>query len=146
MTKQQEEQIRSLRAQGVGYKAIASITHLTRDKVRYYCKTHNLAGYEAAVRVNIVRMMEDKTVCSYCGKLLVKKSTGRPKRFCCDDCREKWWKQNRNLMVQHKDAIYQFECKGCGKKFSSYGNRNRKYCSHECYINHRFWNFNNVCM
>ena len=144
MTKQQEEQIRSLRMQGVGYKAIATVTNLSRDKVRYYCKTHNLAGYEAAVKANIVRMTEDKTVCSYCGKPLIRKNTGRPKRFCCDECREKWWKENRDMMVHHKEAIYQFECTGCGKKFSAYGNRNRKYCCHECYIHHRFWNFENA--
>ncbi|RXM53885.1 RNA polymerase subunit sigma-70, partial [Clostridium tetani] len=27
----------------------------------------------------------------------------------------------------------------CGKEFSAYGNKNRKYCSHNCYIRDRFW-------
>ena len=33
---------------------------------------------------------------------------------------------------------YHFICRGCGKKFTSYSNKSRKYCSHECYIKHRF--------
>jgi len=30
-------------------------------------------------------------------------------------------------------------CARCGKEFTSYGNKNRKYCSHDCYIKARFW-------
>lgn len=141
MTKQQEEQIRNLREQGVGYKAIAKITHLSRDAVRYYCKTHNLSGYKTAVRVNIRKMMEDHTVCSYCGKPIEQNKMGRPKRFCCDDCRRKWWGQNRDQLTQKPEAVYKFVCKHCGREFNAYGNRKRIYCSHDCYIKERFWNF-----
>ena len=35
-------------------------------------------------------------------------------------------------------AIYECVCECCGKTFSSYGNKNRKYCSHSCYIKGRF--------
>ena len=37
------------------------------------------------------------------------------------------------------EITYIITCKQCGKKFTSYGNRNRKYCSHKCYIYHRFY-------
>ena len=30
-------------------------------------------------------------------------------------------------------------CEYCHEKFISYGNPNRKYCSHDCYIKQRFW-------
>ena len=29
-------------------------------------------------------------------------------------------------------------CPSCGSTFYAYGNRNRKYCSHECYVEARF--------
>lgn len=37
-----------------------------------------------------------------------------------------------------KKAYYVFACASCGKKFESYGNKSRKYCSHACYIDARF--------
>ena len=42
MTPFQSRQIRDLRLRGVGYKGIASVTGLTRDIVRNYCKSHGL--------------------------------------------------------------------------------------------------------
>ena len=33
------------------------------------------------------------------------------------------------------DRVY---CKNCGVMFTVYGNKHRKYCCHECYINDRF--------
>jgi hypothetical protein len=35
--------------------------------------------------------------------------------------------------------LYHFTCIACGKRFSAYGKADRKYCSHECYINDRFY-------
>jgi len=35
--------------------------------------------------------------------------------------------------------MYPAVCVRCGKEFLSYGNRKRKYCSHDCYIKARFW-------
>lgn len=45
MTEFQEKQIRDLRLQGTGYRAIASVVDLSRDIVRNYCKSHGLDGY-----------------------------------------------------------------------------------------------------
>ena len=39
---------------------------------------------------------------------------------------------------QVKQAKAPRTCPACGKTFSAYGKRNRKYCSHECYIIDRF--------
>lgn len=38
----------------------------------------------------------------------------------------------------NKKAVYTHTCAGCGREFTAYGNARRKYCSHACYINHRF--------
>ena len=38
-----------MRKKGMGYKAIARETKLSRDSVRNYCRWHHLNGYGAAV-------------------------------------------------------------------------------------------------
>ena len=82
---------------------------------------------------------EDHFVCQYCGKELFHASTGRKRRFCDDQCRRKWWNDNRDKVKQGEGAIYTLKCEGCGKEFKSYANPNRKYCSRECYISSRFY-------
>ena len=120
VTALQEEQIRLLRSQGVGYRQIANQLNLSRDAVRYYCKANNLNGQGEAVQANIQRIMTDDTVCSYCGELLVQPKTGRKRRFCCEACRRKWWGQNRDKIRKGTGAIYGFTCKRCGKEFTAY--------------------------
>ncbi len=85
------------------------------------------------------RWSEDKTACPYCGKQLSNPPTGRKKRFCSDDCRRKWWNSNRDKLNKSPGAQYEITCKSCGKRFISYGNTKRKYCSHDCYVNYRYW-------
>ena len=53
-----------------------------------------------------------------------------------EKCRNKWW--NSNLDKVNRKANYEFICPHCKKPFSAYGNKNRKYCSHACYIEDRF--------
>lgn len=36
------------------------------------------------------------------------------------------------------EKIYILKCQYCGKDYESKGFKNRKYCSHECYIRDRF--------
>ena len=38
----------------------------------------------------------------------------------------------------NRKAVYHFVCACCGEPFTAYGNENRKYCSHSCYIAGRF--------
>lgn len=83
---------------------------------------------------------EDNTICQYCGKALFNARTGRKKRFCDKECRRKWWNENRDKAKPGADAIYTFVCFNCGKEFTSYGNPNRKYCSHECFVRARYYN------
>ena len=46
-----------------------------------------------------------------------------------------WW--NTHPADVNKQAFYSITCQHCGKDFLSYGNKNRKYCSRECYSNAR---------
>ena len=85
------------------------------------------------------RWSEDKAICDYCAKWLFNPPTGRRKRFCSNDCRRKWWSGNRDKINKGSKAQYEKTCEGCGKQFIAYGNAKRKYCSHECYVNFRYW-------
>ena len=44
-----------------------------------------------------------------------------------------------------RKASYESVCRYCDKTFFPYGNKNRKYCSHQCYINDRFGGEENAC-
>lgn len=61
------------------------------------------------------------------------------KLFCSDECRRNWWKEHPEEAKHSKAATYKCECSYCQRVFYSYGNKNRKYCSHDCYIQARFW-------
>ena len=58
------------------------------------------------------------------------------KRFCSDACRNAWW--NAHLSLVKRKAVRTVVCAGCGQPFEAYGRTPRKYCSHACYVAHRF--------
>lgn len=130
MTDAQKIQIGNLREAGLGYKKIAEQMELSENTVKTYCRRHGLGG-------NLAQQgAADKDVCLCCG-VAVKQNPGRKeKKFCSDKCRNKWW--NANLDKVNRKADYKFVCEYCKKPFTAYGNKNRKYCSHECYIEDRF--------
>ena len=130
MTDAQRIQIGNLREAGLGYKKIAEQMELSENTVKTYCRRHGLGG-NMAQQENVT-----KEVCLCCG-VAVKQNPGRKqKKFCSDKCRNKWW--NSNLDKVNRKAMYEYECSYCKKPFSAYGNANRKYCSHECYVADRF--------
>lgn len=139
MTQAQANQITKMRLKGVGYRAIGMAVGLSRDIVRNYCKSHNLGGYASVLTKNIQIMMDGGTACHYCGGEMTQPKTGRPKRFCCEKCRREWWKAHPGEIKRSSEASYELVCENCGKTFISYGNKNRKFCSHDCYIKYRFW-------
>lgn len=139
MTQAQADQITELRLKGAGYKSIGTVVGLSRDIVRNYCKSHGLTGYASALTKNIRMKMDSGEACLYCGGDVTQPKTGRPKKFCCEKCRRAWWKRHPEAVNRSEKASYECICENCGKKFISYGNKNRKYCSHDCYIKHRFW-------
>lgn len=139
MTDYERQKIYELRIKGLGYKAIANILGLTRDSVRSFCKRNNLAGNGKVVSMNVEVMKEKNLLCLHCGKLMKIKDKGRPRKFCSDECRRTWWKKNQDKRNKKETAIYSYTCLNCGKEFSVYGNKKRKFCSHDCYIKYRFW-------
>jgi len=139
MTKVQAALIRQFRLDGLGYKAIATRLGLTRDIVRNFCKANKLEGYGPVAKLNFKEQIYSGKACLHCGKEISQPFTGRPKKFCSDGCRREWWKSNPEAVNRKETAIYHLVCTRCGQEFTSYGNKNRKYCTHNCYIKARFW-------
>lgn len=128
MKLEEKEKIKILREKGLGYTAIAKEINISVNTIKSYCKRHGLGGIKTCD--------EDTSLCEYCDKPVIQKPRRKKKRFCSDKCRNNWWNTNRELVS--KKANYECICANCGKTFISYGNKNRKYCSHECYIFARF--------
>lgn len=137
MTPAQKEEIYKLRLRGLGYKAIAREMLLSVDAIKGYCKRHHLNGPTEVVELNAEVIKEKSGLCLNCKNPIRQKKRGRTKKFCTDTCRYKWWNENR---TNHSTSdISEHVCEHCGKPFNSYGNKKRKYCSHNCYIKYRFW-------
>ncbi len=125
-----------LRAQGVGYKAISIEVGISEDAVKKFCKRNHLTGPKEVIALNIEVMEERQEICALCKRQLKKKQRGRTRRFCSDECRKNWWNAKKERGT--KDAIYTFTCAYCNIEFKSYGNKHRKFCSHNCFIRSRF--------
>lgn len=114
--------IEKLRQEGYSYKEISESLRVSINTVKSYCRRNGLTG----------NTKKKKHICLNCGCEIDEK-----KKFCSPTCRQTWW--NNHLDKVHRKAYYSFTCKYCHKPFNAYGNKNRKYCSHECYIKDRFY-------
>ena len=130
LTDAERTKIIEMRSKGIGYKAIGSKLGMSRDAVRRFCKNNNLTGYGEAVKIN----HDEMAICPNCGKALEQPMRGRPKKFCSDKCRLRWWNDN---FSSHRLGM-KTTCAECGRSFMSSPSSKRKYCSHECYIKSRF--------
>lgn len=96
-------------------------------------KKNSISRKEKIILRNPVAKVEQ---CQYCGIEVFQNPGRKQKKFCTDKCRNLWW--NSHLYMVNRRAMYECECLHCKKTFVSYGNKNRKYCSRECYIAGRF--------
>ena len=138
MTDAQARQIQEMRMKGSGYKAIGAAIGLSRDIVRNYCKKHNLAGYAAVVSKNMKLMVDGKEVCHFCGNAITQPRDWKAETLLLRKMQEGMVEGAPGGNEKSEFASYELTCQHCGKTFISYGNRNRKYCSRECYIQYRF--------
>lgn len=132
MTDEQEKQIQSMRMQGIGYRTIGKVLGILDNTVRSFCRRKELGKTNKAT-----------IMCKQCGKPIKITPKQKPRKFCSDACRTAWW--NGHLEYVERKAVYEFTCACCGKSFTAYGNKNRKYCSHECYIADRFGKERGCC-
>lgn len=134
MTGEQKQRIQDMRQQGSRYADIADAVGLAKNTVKTFCWRNNLTACDASRDTG---NEDNKDTCKHCGKKLRQISNRKPKTFCNDACRLAWWRENRDRM--DKKAVYWLTCTHCGRVFDSYGNKKRKYCSHACYINARYY-------
>lgn len=113
--------IDELRCQGLTQKQIAETLGISKGSVRGYC-------YRNPLDIK-------KNHCLECGRLVLSMPHRKEKKFCSDNCRMKWWNSHKDLVK--KKAVYKFTCSYCGEQFESYGNKNRKYCSRDCFAKAR---------
>lgn len=126
MTTEEVSRIHELQAEGLGYKRISSLMKLPVNTVKAYCRRH---------KANVQSHEPTDAFCRGCGKPIKRIPQAKPRMFCSDTCRMRFWNSHRDE-VKHK-AIYTFTCPYCGREFQSIGNPNRKYCSRECVANAR---------
>lgn len=121
-----KDEIKKLRQRGLGYKRISVCLNVSANTVKSICRREGL------------EKVEDTSInaCKLCGKELTFTKGKKQKKYCSDTCRMKWWKINQDKI--NKKSYSNHICECCKKEFTSYGNTSRKYCSHECYIKHRF--------
>ena len=79
------------------------------------------------VKIGEILGISDNTVRSFCRRNGLGDS---------DTCRTAWWNSHPDCV--DRKAVYAYTCAHCGKPFTAYGNKERKYCSHGCYISDRF--------
>ena len=132
LTITQKNQITELRNQGFGYATIANAVGVKKDTVVAFCRKNGLTGTKAENK----RITVSSDICLCCGTPIQQKPGQKRRKFCSSSCRVKWW--NSHPEKVNRKALYKFICAFCGIEFTAYGNANRKYCSHECYVTDRF--------
>ncbi len=133
MTDKQKTQIIKLRAAGYGYGKIAQQLGISVNTVKSFCR-RKCVNEETASKSSLV-LSGKVTHCENCGQEIHQVAKQKPRRFCSDACRNQWW--NSHLDLVKRKANYTLKCRHCGKVFQVYGDRERKYCSRECYLAER---------
>ena len=135
MTNEQKNRISSLRKEGHSYSQVAQELGINENTVKTFCRRNGLTGDAGKMPEPVFQGITQKP-CRQCGKTVIHYPGRKEKKFCCDACRNKWW--NSHLGQVKRKAMYEYTCPSCGSTFYAYSNRNRKYCSHECYVEARF--------
>ena len=126
MNVQQRQSIHRLRGEGLSYAKISALTGISENTIKSYCRRNDLGSVATEIPDTPVG-----SFCRQCGSPLTQTKGAKPKRFCSNKCRMTWWNSHPDA-VKHR-VVQQLTCQSCGREFSSYGNRVRKYCSRTCY-------------
>ena len=145
LTDAQKQSIQMLRSQGFPFSRITQEVGLSVNTVKSFCRRAGepvgSVSEASEIKENKEKSTENKGserrgCCKYCGKPLQQLPKAKPKQFCNDACRAKWWNAHREEM--HRQTMIPVTCAGCGAMFMRYAKTARKYCSHACYIQDRF--------
>lgn len=125
MHEKQKQAIAMLRLQGGSYAEIADYLNLSPNTVKSFCLRNKITPVS---QTGLEDVDNPKGICKNCGAALEQVPGGRKKTFCSDRCRYIFWNRSR------REKPYRLTCQHCGRKFISFGNKNRAYCSRECYV------------
>ena len=123
MTQEQKILILHYREQHMTYRQIGEKLGLSPDTVKTFCRRNGAQTGKTA--------QSAECRCRNCGAPVHPLPGRRERLFCSPACRTAYWRKH-NLLG--KDPRY---CAGCGALLTG-GSASRKYCSHACYIRHRF--------
>lgn len=135
MTNEEKLQVVDLRRQGFGYKRIAQTLNLSEGTVKTFCH-RNAMACASPETIPAESATGTQSPCRCCGAMIPQYPGRKEKKFCSDACRNRWW--NTHLGEVKRASMTEYVCPTCGKPFRAYDKRNRKYCSHSCYIADRF--------
>lgn len=110
----EKKKIIELKSEGKSIREISTLLNIPRSTIGSYIKT-----------------LEKEFFCKCCGKPITIKKGHRPRVFCSDGCRYKYWRSNNTN--KNKPTNHVVECLCCNKKFYSYVSLKRKFCSRACY-------------
>lgn len=134
MTDLQKQQITQMREQGRTYSEISESLSIAVGTIKAFCSRK--APKASAVPVPVVQATITEGRCKRCGQPLINTPGHRQKTFCSSSCQRKYWQEHKELL--RHDSFVTITCPACGKQFSDYAGHRRKYCSHSCYITHRY--------
>jgi IS30 family transposase len=133
LTGEQKQQIYILRSQGVNFANISAKLGVPRNTVKTFCWRNGLSDAEMK-RPQLSPGY--RKFCKQCGATLEQKSGSRPKKFCGDKCRSTWWKTHSHQLNRRK--LMTVQCPVCNIEFGCYPSQLKRFCSHPCYIAHRY--------
>ena len=129
MTTDEKNRVLQMRKDGVSCAQISHELGINVNTVKTFCRRNGMTGKQAEAAP------EEKR-CLQCGSPVHQRPGRKEKKFCSDACRNRWW--NTHLGEVKRASMTEYVCPTCGKPFRAYDKRNRKYCSHSCYIADRF--------
>lgn len=137
MTDLQKQKLTEMRESGSTYADISAALSLPIGTIKSYF-SRNSASKSLTPAPDIPHDKPEipSGGCKRCGRPLINTPGHRQKTFCSSVCQRKYWQEHRDPM-QHSSFITT-TCPNCGKRFSDYAGHKRKYCSHSCYITHRY--------
>ena len=82
MTTNEKEKINELRNKGLRMIEIAEKMHLPYNTIKSFCRRD---------------VVKQEDTCLYCGNVLNLEKTKVKKKFCCNNCRLKYWRAKKHV-------------------------------------------------
>ena len=118
-----KRKITELKIKGFGNRRIAQQLQLNPDSVKSFIRRHGSdSGYVATLGI-----------CMCCGSSLSQTPGKKPKKFCSDACRMKWWAEHKEQLDR---TTYTNKCEYCGRPFQT-ARQNQKFCCRACFAESR---------